>query len=90
MGIAHDRLRPRVETVGCGICAAGAAFDDRCAKRGGFDVAERFANGKATREELIEARVAAEAAYAAELAAANAAANAAYAARAAAMLRGLL
>ena len=34
------------------------------------DVAERFANGKATLEELIEARVAAEAAYSAEFAAA--------------------
>jgi len=56
-----------------------------------IDVAERFANGKATRKELIEARVAAEAAYAAvnaanaaaraaELAAANAAARAANAA----------
>ena len=36
VGIAHDRLRPRVETAGRGVCPAGSAFDDRCAKRGGF------------------------------------------------------
>ena len=38
-----------------------------------LEVAERFANGKATLDELIEARVAAEAAYAAEFAAGSAA-----------------
>ena len=53
-----------------------------------IDVAERFANGKATREELIEARIAAEAAWNAEWAAGSAAYSAelaaAYAAGAAA------
>lgn len=44
-----------------------------------LDVAERFANGKATREELIEARVAADAAAKDEWAAARAADTAVWA-----------